>query len=241
MVLLTLYAAVLDRWSTNQSFLINMPLFDRNTEIENIDNVIADFTNVLLFHADCKENCTFYEQLQKVQNQFRESVDNSEYSGVQVVRELSKLHPGEKCIAPVVFSCNYGTPFVDDKFEKTFGSLNYMVSQTPQVWIDFQIFEINNGLNLSWDAVDELFPDGMLDKMFAAFVAMLNELVSVKDWNKYVELLPDLAQERGIDNITEYYGNGQLLHSAFFVNAVKKKNQIAIIDEMTVETIHMKR
>ena len=231
MVLLTLYAAVLDRWSTNQSFLINMPLFDRNTEIENIDNVIADFTNVLLFHADCKENCTFYEQLQKVQNQFRESVDNSEYSGVQVVRELSKLHPGEKCIAPVVFSCNYGTPFVDDKFEKTFGSLNYMVSQTPQVWIDFQIFEINNGLNLSWDAVDELFPDGMLDKMFAAFVAMLNELVSVKDWNKYVELLPDLAQERGIDNITEYYGNGQLLHSAFFVNAVKKKNQIAIIDE----------
>ena len=100
-----------------------------------------------------------------------------------------------------------------------------MVSQTPQVWIDFQIFEINNGLNLSWDAVDELFPDGMLDKMFAAFVAMLNELVSVKDWNKYVELLPDLAQERGIDNITEYYGNGQLLHSAFFVNAVKKKNQ----------------
>ena len=208
-----------------------MPLFDRNTEIENIDNVIADFTNVLLFHADCKENCTFYEQLQKVQNQFRESVDNSEYSGVQVVRELSKLHPGEKCIAPVVFSCNYGTPFVDDKFEKTFGSLNYMVSQTPQVWIDFQIFEINNGLNLSWDAVDELFPDGMLDKMFAAFVAMLNELVSVKDWNKYVELLPDLAQERGIDNITEYYGNGQLLHSAFFVNAVKKKNQIAIIDE----------
>ena len=231
MVLLTLYAAVLDRWSTNQSFLINMPLFDRNTEIENIDNVIADFTNVLLFHADCKENCTFYEQLQKVQNQFRESVDNSEYSGVQVVRELSKLHPGEKCIAPVVFSCNYGTPFVDDKFEKTFGSLNYMVSQTPQVWIDFQIFEINNGLNLSWDAVDELFPDGMLDKMFAAFVAMLNELVSVKDWNKYVELLPDLAQERGIDNITEYYGNGQLLHSAFFVNAVKKKNQIAISDE----------
>lgn len=65
MVLLTLYAAVLDRWSTNQSFLINMPLFDRNTEIENIDNVIADFTNVLLFHADCKENCTFYEQLQR--------------------------------------------------------------------------------------------------------------------------------------------------------------------------------
>lgn len=231
MVLLTLYAAVLDRWSTNQSFLINMPLFDRNTEIENIDNVIADFTNVLLFHADCKENCTFYEQLQKVQNQFRESVDNSEYSGVQVVRELSKLHPGEKCIAPVVFSCNYGTPFVDDKFEKIFGSLNYMVSQTPQVWIDFQIFEINNGLNLSWDAVDELFPDGMLDQMFAAFVAMLNELVSVKDWNKYVELLPDLAQKRGIDNITEYYGNGQLLHSAFFVNAAKKKNQIAIIDE----------
>lgn len=231
MVLLTLYAEVLDRWSANQSFLINMPLFDRNTEIEHIDNVIADFTNVLLFHADCEENSTFYDHLQKVQSHFREAVGNAEYSGVQVVRELSKLHPGEKCIAPVVFSCNYGTPFIDDRFEKTFGTLSYMVSQTPQVWIDFQIFEINNGLNLSWDAVDALFPDGMLDQMFAAYVSMLDKLISVDDWNRYGDLLPNLVEKRRIADITEFHGSGQLLHSAFFDNAAKEKKRIAIIDE----------
>ena len=231
MVLLALYAEVLDRWSTNNSFLINMPLFDRNTEIESIDNVVADFTNVLLLNVDCNDHCTFLERVQKVKNQFQESVDNTAYSGVQVVRELSKLHPGEKCIAPVVFSCNYGSSFIDDNFENIFGGLSYMVSQTPQVWIDFQIFEINNGLNLSWDAVDALFPDGMLDQMFAAYVSMLDRLVSINDWNRHVELLPDLAKSRGIDNIAEYHGNGQLLHTAFFNNAKKIKNQVAIIDE----------
>lgn len=231
MVLLTLYVEVLERWSTNQSFLINMPLFDRNTQIEHIDNVISDFTNVLLLNADCKDTCTFYNHLQKVQKQFQESIANSQYSGVQVVRELSKIHPGEKCIAPVVFSCNYGTPFISEKFEQTFGKLNYMISQTPQVWIDFQIFEINNGLNLSWDAVDKLFPDGMLNQMFAAYISMLNRLISSKDWDKFGDLLPDLAEKRGIADITKYRGNGQLLHSTFFKNVLENKEKIAIIDE----------
>lgn len=110
-------------------------------------------------------------------------------------------------------------------------------SQTPQVWIDFQIFEINNGLNLSWDAVDELFPDGMLDKMFAAFVAMLNELVSVKDWNKYVELLPDLAQERGIDNITEYYGKLHVLNMKAD-DYIEKPINIDELEEKMLQLLH---
>lgn len=231
MALLALYIEVLDRWSTNQSFLINMPLFDRNTEIEDIDNVVADFTNVLLLSTDNADNCTFLEKLQKTQKKFQEAVEYSAYSGVQVVRELSKIHPGERSIAPVVFSCNYGTPFLSEEFEKVFGHLSYMVSQTPQVWIDFQIFEINNGLNLSWDVVDDLFPQEMIDQMFASYVSMLNQLISVNDWNRYIDLLPDLPINRGINDISKYHGKGQLLHSSFFNNAEKFQNNIAIIDE----------
>lgn len=231
MVLLTIYVEILDRWSTNDSFLINMPLFNRNTENALIDKVVADFTNVLLLDVDCNKCCTFYERLQSVQNRFQKHMDNTAYSGVKVLRKMSKMHSGQQCIAPVVFSCNYGTPFIDEKFEETFGELTYMISQTPQVWIDFQIFEINKGLNLSWDTVDELFPEGMLDQMFNEYITMLEDEISSEDWNECKEILPELSADRGIENIQEYCSNGKLLHSDFFYNAEKRKNEIAVIDE----------
>lgn len=87
MVLLTAYAEVLGRWSTNSRFLVNMPLFDRLSDLDSIENAIADFTNVLLLTMDCSENLTFSQRLDNVQKQFREDMEYSSYSGVKVVRE----------------------------------------------------------------------------------------------------------------------------------------------------------
>ena len=36
--------------------------------------------------------------------------------------------------------------------------------QTPQVWLDHQLYRLPDGtLSLHWDVVDELFPPGMVD------------------------------------------------------------------------------
>ena len=40
-----------------------------------------------------------------------------------------------------------------------------MVSQTPQVWIDCQLFERSGELVLVWDTADELFPEHMTDDL----------------------------------------------------------------------------
>ena len=48
MVLLTAYATVLERWSRNHRFLINIPFFNRKTEQQGLEDVIADFTTLLL-------------------------------------------------------------------------------------------------------------------------------------------------------------------------------------------------
>ena len=39
-----MYATVLERWSRNHRFLINIPLFNRKTEQQGLEDVIADFS-----------------------------------------------------------------------------------------------------------------------------------------------------------------------------------------------------
>ncbi|HEK9205821.1 TPA: non-ribosomal peptide synthetase, partial [Streptococcus equi subsp. equi] len=44
MVLLTAYALVLERWCNQDKFFINIPLFNRDLENENLKEMVADFT-----------------------------------------------------------------------------------------------------------------------------------------------------------------------------------------------------
>ena len=47
---------------------------------------------------------------------------------------------------------------------------------TPQVWIDNQVMERDGALWFSWDVVEGLFPDGLVEEMFAAFAGLLGRL-----------------------------------------------------------------
>src|SRR5262249_45451543 len=56
----------------------------------------------------------------------------------------------------------------------------HSISQTPQVWLDHQVSEDQGELLLNWDAVEELFPDGLLDDMFTAYLSLLGRLASTE-------------------------------------------------------------
>lgn len=93
MLLLTVYATVLERWSRNKRFLINIPFFNRKTEYQGIEEVIADFTTLLLLEVDCENNPTFLELLGRIQKQLHEDMKYTAYSGVQVetLRRIRRL------------------------------------------------------------------------------------------------------------------------------------------------------
>ncbi len=184
MVLLTVYSAVLDRWSESGKFNINMPLFNRNTYEPWMEDVIADFSNTLIFDVDLTERKSFIETAADNQKHFHERIKHSNYSGVNVLRDMSKRGRSSN----VVFAYNVGQPVVSEKIAETFGGLDFMISQTPQVWIDFQIFDMKNGgLFIKWDSVDELFPDGMLDEMFGCLRSYIQQLGSDESvWDKEI-------------------------------------------------------
>lgn len=232
MVLLTIYAAVLDRWSANSKFLINMPLFDRQTGENGVEDAVADFTNLLLLPVDCTEPQSFLELARAIQAKFHVLVANAAYSGVQIQRDLACLYPGESNFAPVVFACNLGTPLLNDECRQNFGNLTYMISQTPQVWLDFQLYEQDGGLLLAWDAVEQLFPDGLIDAMFGASVQLTQHLAdSEQAWREIPDVLPVNQRQRRQEEVSlSLPAETQCLHMPFFAYAAQHSSVIAVID-----------
>lgn len=233
MLLLTAYAEVLGRWSSVPRFFINLPLFDRETGEEGLEDVVADFTNLLLVDVDCSEAGSFWERLTDVQARFRESVAHSSYSGVQIQRDLARLRPNERFIAPVVFACNLGNPLLTQECRETLGELNYMLSQTPQVWLDFQMYETaDGGLSLCWDTAEELFPDGLVDDMLNSYGHLLEWLaVDEARWDERPDVLPPAQKaRREADKSLALPAPMETMHDSFFVLAAKRPDLTAVVD-----------
>ena len=84
-------------------------------------------------------------------------LEHSDFSGIKFQRELSK-YDGKKF--------RYGIPFVytstlgmENENDNLFGEICYNITQTPQVWLDYQIQERQGALYLNWD-----YLQGLLDE-----------------------------------------------------------------------------
>ncbi|WP_413805560.1 amino acid adenylation domain-containing protein [Streptomyces sp. OE57] len=229
------YAAVLGAWSTRQRFVLNLPLFDRRPLHPDADRLVADFTNLVLVEVDTSDRAPFATLAERVQNRLGEDVAHAGYSAVEVLRDLARARPDEPATAPVVFACNLGGPFggefVGEEFRTTLGRFGWMLSQTPQVWLDHQVYEDDGGLLLAWDAVDELFPDGVLDAMFEVYGTLVRRLAEdVGAWDGPV---PSLVPGRQLEvhrrvNATAAPESGRLLHQAAVEAALRDPGREAL-------------
>lgn len=113
------------------------------------------------------------------------------YGAVELERELKKKTGNMRgAIMPVVFTSGLGVEQWNEG--KWLGKLNYNISQTPQVWLDHQVVEMDGCLCLFWDSVDELFYPGMLDEMFRAYTGLLHTLA----------VHPEIMQEKTASLVT---------------------------------------
>ena len=97
-------------------------------------------------------------------------------SGVEVIGRIAeRRRAGRRALMPVVFTSGIGVDSLYDAFA-CFGSVVHAVTQTPQVWLDHQVMEREGGLALIWDAVEDLFPIGLLDDAFEAYTDLVWQL-----------------------------------------------------------------
>lgn len=243
MFLLTVYSSVISRWTNQQKFIINIPLFDRDEENQNVEGLIADFTNLLLLDVSNSETKTFLDYFREINQTFISRVSHSSYSGVQVQRDINRINGGSEVIAPIVFACNIDFPFETEETKETLGKLSYMISQTPQVWLDFQSFSDMGNLILCWDYVEELFDPTVIDDMYSSMIKMVEALVELDDWNIVIDTLPENQKKTRKNEVMELVPlqyPQKYLYSEFFKNAQEAPELLAIIDSVSGKQIRYK-
>ncbi|MEV5693231.1 amino acid adenylation domain-containing protein [Micromonospora globbae] len=232
MVFLTAFAEVLAAWSSRHRFLLNLPLYDRTPYHPDVPLLSGDFTNLLLLEVDATDDIPFVARARRLQEQFARDVAHSAYSGVEVLRDLARARSDRGVLAPVVFTSalSLGELFNTDVRE-CFGDPVWTSSQTPQVWLDNQVTEREGGLYLNWDLVAELFPPGVSEAMFGAYVRLLTHLVD-GDWTAPPDLLPTAQRVvRARVNDTARVLPVGLLHEGFFGWAAAEPGRVALLGD----------
>ncbi len=220
-LLLAAFAEVLSRWSKQPHFAINLTLFNRLElgDMAQIHKLVGDFTSVNLLEVDNRAaDESLAQRTQRLQQRLWSDMEQRVYSAVRVMRALSARRQGAPVRMPVIFTSGVGLAQRDEWL----GEPVHGFSQTPQVWLDCQVGESQGRLRVVWDVVDDLFPAGMVDAMYGAFLDLLRRLaIEPALWTATSpELLPEAQRAtRARVNATEAPIAEARLHELFLAQA----------------------
>ncbi|NJM86437.1 MAG: amino acid adenylation domain-containing protein [Hydrococcus sp. RU_2_2] len=227
-ILLAAYAEIITAWSKNPSFTINLTLFNRLPIHPQVNELVGDFTSLTLLAVDNSGVDSFVVRAKRIQARLWEDLQHREVSGVQVLREMQKQE-GTTANMPVVFTSTIAVDTnQDQEYADGLGTVDYLLTQTPQIWLDHQIFEGGGKLLFHWDALEEIFPEGVLDDMFEAYCQFIDRLAEEEEiWQ---QSSPSIMLDRQADfNSTDATISKDLLHTLFWKQVRQNSQQIAII------------
>ncbi|HEK9127063.1 TPA: non-ribosomal peptide synthetase, partial [Streptococcus equi subsp. equi] len=113
-------------------------------------------------------------RFREIQGQLIEDLSHELFSGIEMQKELRKIEKDNLVLMPIVFTSGIGINSWDD--DERLGKIVYGLSQTPQVFLDNQVFVYNDGLKIYWDSIDEILGEDKVDLMFKKFVIFLTEI-----------------------------------------------------------------
>lgn len=177
-VLLGGFAEILRGWSSQSAFTLILTLMNRFPLHPQLSQVLGPFISSSLFIIEDGGGQSFIQRLLSHQEQLWASLDHSSVSGVRALRELKgKSRKSGAVHLPVVFTSliNSSARTGETSF---FEQISYMVTQTPQVYLDHQVWEMDGNLMLSWDVAEGLFSEGAVRAMFGQYCALLAHLAS---------------------------------------------------------------
>jgi amino acid adenylation domain-containing protein len=238
-ILLAAYAEVLAIWSKSQRFTLNLTLFNRLPLHPQSNSIVGDFTSVNLLEVDNSAPPTFAARMQQQQERLWQDLDHRYFSGIQVMRELARFQRvGPAAIMPVVFTSllNLGEQNDGLTWSSRLGRCVYAITQTPQVYLDMMVYEEKGALQINVDAVEELFPAGLLDDLVGACVRLLQDLAAEDAaWQRSLaenaQRLVPAAQIalREAANATQAPLTEDLLHTPFLKQVAERPEQLAVV------------
>jgi amino acid adenylation domain-containing protein len=206
-VLLAAFSGVLARWSSEPDVTVGVTKANRRYVHPEVDLLVGDFTAVLPVAVHTGEP-DFTRLAQSVHRRLADDSAHVPSDGMRILRELTARRgdPGGAPL-PVVFTSGLGlTGQEEPGVFFGFGTQGYMLSRTPQVALDHQVFEDRGELVVSWDVVDDLYPPGMVDAAFEAYTTLLGELAELRRWSSRPGPELPLAQRQVRDLVNDTAG-----------------------------------
>jgi amino acid adenylation domain-containing protein len=236
--LLAVYGEVLARWSRSPRLTLNTTLFNRLPVHAEVNHLLGDFTSIVLAGIDASVDAPFAERAQAVQRQLFADLEHRQVSGIEVLRELAQARGHGAARMPVVFTSllnlsGQGLTSLYASLEQL-GHVGFSITQTPQVWLDHQIHEENGELILNWDAVDELFPPGLIDDLVDGYVALLHRLADGEEaWREHRPIALPARQlaVAELANQTDGPVRAACLQELFDETVAQTPDAVAVIDE----------
>ncbi|MYS53726.1 AMP-binding protein, partial [Streptomyces sp. SID6013] len=231
-VLLALYAEVLAAWSGTDALTVTLTLFNRRDVHPHIHRVLGDFTSLSLA-GHRREGASWLAAAVALQRRQAEDLDHADVPVDWLLREFGRRTGTVDAAAPVVFTSAVGV--ADATLAGPGAGLPakvWGISQSPQVCLDNQVTEESGNLVVTWDAVEELFPEGVLDAMFGAYERLLR-YAAAGDWEAPLpDLLPASQHERRAAAAREAALEPvapRPLHEGFFSHATATPDRTALV------------
>ncbi|MET9647510.1 non-ribosomal peptide synthetase/type I polyketide synthase [Streptomyces syringium] len=186
-VLLSLFGSVISYFSGAREFPLTLTLFNRHPVLEDIDSLLGNFTSTVLFHY-VDEGADIASLTRRTHDTLWEDISHALYSGVEVQRDLSRLHGLDttKAVSPIVFTGVMGNETRD--FERAaylddseFVEERHWSAQTSQAWIDLQAIEVDSGFMSKWLYVEQLFDRAFIEHLNRLYCLLIERLAG-GDW-----------------------------------------------------------
>ncbi len=225
------YAYVLAYWSNQNRFAINLTVFNRLPFHKDVKNIIGDFTTLMLLDVNIGDGgASFWKFALKVQDALLEALHHRHYDGVDFIRNIAKKYKlDKKAVMPIVFT-SVLSETEGDSFDHLidFDKIKYFSTRTSQVYIDNQVYEINGGLYITWDYVEQLFDSDVIETMFKQYLDILDQVLNA-DRIDSLMLSPKDSQAIAHYNDTDWDIQAVTLHE-LFSNKVKQ-----LVDKVAVK------
>lgn len=262
-LLLDLYSEALHPFTGQDRFAINLTVANRVPVHPDVDDLVGDFTSLMLIAVDRSPDSPHGDRARAVQEVLNEALEHRLYDGVDFVRDLAKARGAQhQAIMPVVFTATLEQGDAQRGWD-ALGRTTMGVNQTSQVILDNQVVEIGGGLDIAWDYVEDLFDPALMDEMFAGYVALLeapsathSHAASVPGYNDTDIELPVAclhhlflkACDRGPEAPAVQHGEMMLSYGALQVRArrwaaflvaqgVRPGDRVGVLGRRSIETI----
>lgn len=181
-LLLDLYAEALHPYTGQDKFALNLTVANRVPVHPDVDNLVGDFTSLMLIAIDRTQDVSNNQRLHAVQEVLNEALEHRLYDGVDFVRDLAKARGAQnQAIMPVVFTAALEQGDARRGWD-ALGRTTMGVNQTSQVILDNQVVEIGGGLDVAWDYVEDLFDAALVAEMFDRYVSLLENPAAKRNY-----------------------------------------------------------